>query len=118
LFKITKWSFIVILVGLVFSVPEKLAHGSSRTIVLNYVCTTYESARQVALERSWRSPGSMPSNCRILFQQPFELRVAEIQQIMEVIPVGTGRWIEIGEVRLSSMKSGYSAGIAEQLFLF
>lgn len=118
LFKTIRQPFTVVLVVLAFTVPANLAHGSSRTIILNYICATYESARQVALERSWRSPGSMPDDCRMLFQQTIELRVAEILQIMEIIPVENSRWIEIGKVRLNSMRSGYSAGIAEKLLLF
>ncbi|HXV31014.1 MAG TPA: hypothetical protein VD840_11850, partial [Sinorhizobium sp.] len=75
-------------------------------------------ARQVALERTWERPESLPGDCRTLFKRNFELRVAEICQIMEVVPIGDGRWIEIGLICQSSIELGYSAGVAERLFLF
>lgn len=97
---------------------ESLAQASDRTTILNYICTTFRSARQVALEQSWETSKTMPGDCRTLFQQPFELRVAEILQVIEVIAIGDGRWTEIGRVRRSSIETGYSAGIAEDPLLF
>lgn len=94
------------------------AQASERTRILNYICTTYKSARQVALEQSWERSKSMPGDCRTLFQQPFELRIAEILQVIEILAVGDGRWIEIGRVRRSWIETGYSAGIVDELFLF
>ena len=118
LFKIANLSLIVVLVGLLSSFLGNVANAANRTTILNYICSTYESARLVALERSWENPESIPPDCRTMFQQPFELRAAEVLQIIEVIPVKDGRWIEIGSVRLGSIESGFSAGIAEQLFLY
>jgi hypothetical protein len=118
LLKKTCLPFIAILAGLVFAMPGNVAHADNRTIILNYICTTYESARQVALVRGWENPANMPGDCRTLFQRAFELRIAEIQQIMEIIPIEDGRWIEIGRVHRRYVQSGYSAGVAEQLFLF
>lgn len=114
----TCFHLIAVPVGLVFAVLGDAAHASDRTVILNYICTTYESARQVALERTWERPESLPGDCHTLFQRPFEMRVAEIHQVVEVVPIGHGRWIKIGRVRRSSIESGYSAGMAEQLFLF
>jgi len=113
----TSLPLIAILVVMVLAGFGKVAQAADQTIILNYICTTYESARQVALEQSWERPETMPYNCRTLYQRRFELRVAEIQHIIEVIPITDGRWIEIGRVR-SSMASGYSAGIVQELFLF
>jgi hypothetical protein len=95
-----------------------IAHASNRTTVLRYICATYESARQVALEQGWERPESMPGDCRILFRRGFEGRIAEISQIIEVVPIGGGRWVEIGRVRRSMVETGYSVGISEQLLLF
>ena len=117
LFKITSLSLITILVGLVSAVLGNVAYAAYRTTILNFICSTYESARQVAVERSWERSKSMPSDCITLYQRRFELRVAEILQVIEVISIGNGRWIEIGRVR-SAMGLGYSAGIAEDLFLY
>ena len=117
LFNATGLSLIAILVVMVLAGFGKVAQAADQTIILNYICTTYESARQVALEKSWERPETMPNNCRTLYQRRFELRVAEIQHIIEVIPITDGRWIEIGRVR-SSMASGYSAGILKELILF
>ena len=103
------------LVGISFG---NLAQASEKLIILDYICITYKSARQVALEQSWERSKSMPGDCRTLFQQPFELRIAEILQVIEIFAVGDGRWIEIGRVRRSWIGTGYSAGIVEDLFLF
>ena len=106
------------LMMLVVASLGNLAQASERTTILNFICTTYESARQVALEQSWDRSKSMPDDCRTLFQQPFELRAAKILQVIEMIEVGDGRWAEIGRVRRNSIELGYSAGLAENLFLF
>ena len=95
-----------------------IAQSSSRTTVLNYICTTYESARRVALEQSWKRLEGLPDDCRILFRRVYEGRIAKILQIIEVVQVGDGRWIEIGRVHRSSAETGYSAGTMEQLHLF
>jgi len=116
-FNIASLSVIAVLVGLVSFAPGNAANAANRTTILNYICSTYESARRVALEQSWERPESMPANCRTLYQRRFELRVAEIQQIIEILPIRDGRWIEIGRVR-GSMLSGYSAGIVEEILLF
>ena len=83
-----------ILVVLMTASFGNLAQASDRTTILNFICSTYESARQVALEQSWERSESLPGDCRILFQLPFELRVAEILQIIEIVAVGDGRWTE------------------------
>lgn len=118
LFKRTRLPFFAIPVGMVLASLGNVAHAADRTIILNYICSTYESARQVALEQSWENPASIPADCRTLFQEIFDLRVAEIQQIIEVVPIGDSRWIQIGRVCPSFIKTGYSAGITKQLFLF
>jgi hypothetical protein len=107
-----------ILAGLVFALPVGIAHASNRTAILGYICATYESARQVALEQGWERPESMPGDCRSLFRRGFEGRLAEISEIIEVIPIGDGRWVEIGKVRRKLVETGYSAGISEKLLLF
>ncbi len=80
-----------ILAGLVLALLGNIAHASDRTTILRYICTTYESARQVALEQGWERPESMPGDCRILIRRGFEGRIAEISQIIEVVPMGDGR---------------------------
>jgi hypothetical protein len=107
-----------IVAGLVLALLGNIAHASNRTTILQYICTTYESARQVALEQGWERPESIPGDCRTLFTRGFDERIAEVSQIVEVVPIEDGRWIEIGKVRLGSVETGYSAGITEQLLLF
>jgi hypothetical protein len=107
-----------ILVGLVLALPLGMAHASERTAIIGYICATFESARQVALERSWETPGSMPGDCRTLLWRTFDERVAAILEIIEVLPIGDHRWIEIAKVRRKRVEMGYSAGISEQLLLF
>ena len=107
-----------IVAGLVLALLGNIAHASNRTTILQYICTTYESARQVALEQGWERPESIPGDCRTLFTRGFDERIAEVSQIVEVVPIEDGRWIEIGKVRLVSFETGYSAGITEQLLLF
>ena len=107
-----------IVAGLVLALLGNIAHASDRTTILQYICTTYESARQVALEQGWERPESMPGDCRTLFRRGYEGRIAEVSQIVEVVPIEDGRWIEIGKVRRGSVETGYSAGITEQLLLF
>ena len=108
----------VILAGLVLALPASIAHASDRTTILGYICATYESARQVALEQGRVRPGTMPGDCRSLFRRGLEDRLAVILEIMEVFPSGDGRWVEIGKVRENAVGTGYSAGISRQLFLF
>ncbi len=107
-----------ILAGLFLALPVSIAHASNRTTILGYICATYESARQVALERSWERPESMPADCRTLFTRDPEERFAEISEIIEVLPIGDDRWVEIGKVRRNLVETGYSAGFSEQLLLF
>lgn len=108
----------VVLAGLVLALLGDTANASSRTTILDFICETYESARQVALDQSWKRPESLPGDCRTLFRRGYEGRIARISQIIEVVPMGDGRWVEIGRVRRSSAETGYSAGITEQLLLF
>jgi hypothetical protein len=108
----------VLLAALVLAVLGNVAHASDRITLLRYICATYESARQVALEQGWERPESMPGDCRTLFRRGYEGRIAQISQIMEVVSIGDGRWVEIGRVRRGFAETGYSAGIAEQLLLF
>jgi len=112
---IPSFAIFVIFIGVSFG---RLAQASDELVVLDYICTTYESARQVALEQSWQNPKNMPGDCRTLFQLSYELRVANVLQIVEIIIVGEGRWVEIGRVRRSEFELGYSAGLAEALVLF
>jgi hypothetical protein len=92
--------------------------ASDRTTILDFFCETYESARQVALEQSWKRPEGMPDDCRTLFKRGYEGRAAKILQIIEVVQIGDGRWIEIGRVHRNSADTGFSAGTTEQLHLF
>ena len=108
----------VILAGLVLALLGNVAHASNRITILRYICATYESARQVALEEGWERPESIPGDCRTLFRRGYEGRIAEISQIIEVVQIGDGRWVEIGRVRRGFVETGYSAGILEQLLLF
>ena len=117
-FKKTFVTIFVISMSLVGTSFENLAQASERMTILNYFCTTYESARQVAVEQSWETSKNMPNDCHTLFQLPFERRVAEILRVIEIIAVGDGRWAEIGRVRRGSVETGYSAGLAVDLFLF
>ena len=112
------WPSIVILVGFLLALSVTTAHAAGRFTILNYICATHESARQVALERSWDRPESMPDNCRTLLGRVFDERVAEISEIVEFIPTEDGRWIEIGKVHRRLVETGYSAGISEHLLLF
>jgi hypothetical protein len=112
------WLSIVILAGLFLALPVTAAHAADRTTILDYICATHESARQVALERSWDRPESMPDDCRTLLGRVFDERVAEISEIVEFIPTEDGRWIEIGKVHRRLVETGYSAGISEHLLLF
>jgi hypothetical protein len=107
-----------IIAGLVLSLPAGAVHAADRTAILAYICTTYESARQVALEQGWKHPESMPGDCRTLFRRGFEERFAEVSEVIEVLPVGGGRWAEIGKVRRNMVETGYSAGISVPLLLF
>ena len=108
----------VILAGLVLALPASIAHASDRTTILGYICATYESARQVALEQGWERPQTMPGDCRSLFRRGFEDRLAVISEIMEIFPIGDGRWVETGKVRGNAVGTGYSAGMSRQLLLF
>ena len=107
-----------LLAGLILAVPGNSARAAGQTAILDYICATYESARQVALEQGWKRPGSLPSDCRTLFRRGYEGRIAEIAQIIEVVRIGDGRWVEIGRVHRGFAESGYSAGIVKQLFLY
>jgi hypothetical protein len=107
--------FVLALLGIVLG---HTVQASDRTTILDFICETYESARQVALEQSWKRPESMPDDCRTLFRRGYEGRIAQILQIIEVAQTGDGRWIEIGRVHRSSAETGYSAGTMEQLHLF
>ena len=109
---------IVLVAGLVAVLLGDIAHASDRTIVLQYICDTYRSARQVALERRWDSPEHMPGDCRTLFRNGYEVRIAEISRVLEVVPIDDGRWVMIGKVRRGFEELGYSAGIAEDLLLY
>lgn len=108
----------LILAGSVLSASAPGAHAEGRRAVLSYICASYESARQVAVLRSWERPNSMPADCRILFGRDFAERSAEITEIVELIPTKDGRWIEIGKIRRNSVESGYSAGISDRLLAF
>ena len=116
--KKTRFPLNVILAGLVLALLGNVAHASNRITILRYICATYESARQVALEEGWERPESMPGDCRTLFRRGYEGRIAEISQIIEVVQIGDCRWVEIGRVRRGFVETGYSAGILEQLLLF
>lgn len=104
--------------------PGNTVHASDRITILDFICETYESARQVALEQSWDHPEGMPSDCRTLFKRGNEERAAKILQIIEIVPIGNGRLVEIGRVHLGSVEKGYSAGTVhsagttDQLHLF
>ncbi len=115
---IARSGYKAILAGLFLALPLSMAHASERTAIMGYICATHESARQVALERAWERPGSMPGDCRTLLWRGFDERVADILEITEVITTGDGRWIEIAKVRRKLAEIGYSAGISEQLLLF
>ena len=108
----------VVLAGFILASSVGIADASGRTTILGYICATYESARQVALEHDWERPKNMPGDCRNLSRQGLEGRFAEISEIIEVLPIGDGRWVEIGKVRRQGVQTGYSAGISEQLLLF
>ncbi len=112
------WLSIVILLGFSLALPVTIANAAGRTTILDYICATHESARQVALERAWERPESVPADCRTLFRQGFEGRFTVISEIVEVVPTEDGRWIEIGKVHRRLVETGYSAGITEQLLLF
>lgn len=110
-----------ILPSLLLAFLASNAQASRRTVLLNYICSTYESARQVALDRSWENPDSMPRDCLLLFAAPMEKRLATIVEIIEVIPIESGQWIEIGKVRRHfGQHDGaqiYSAGYLKQLLV-
>lgn len=118
LFRTTRLPSIAIPAGLLCALLANAAQSSDRTVILNYICATYESARRVALEQSWRNAERMPDDCRTLYQRPFDLRAAVIHRIVEIVPIGRDRWIEIGRVHRGPDEFGYSAGIVETLFLF
>jgi hypothetical protein len=70
------------------------------------------------LEQGWERPETMPGDCRSLFRRGLEDRLAVISEIMEVFPIGDGRWVEIGAVRETAIGTGYSAGMSRQFLLF
>jgi len=109
-------------VGFLLAASASGTHASERTVILNYICSTHESARQVVLERGWETPGSMPRDCRCLFGEPMEERLAAVVKIIEVLANDSGQRIEIGRVRRYLGQhydaDTYSAGIVNHLLLF
>jgi hypothetical protein len=112
----------VIQAGFFLALSASSTHASERTVVLNYICSTYESARQVALERGWETPDSMPRDCRLLFGEPMEEKLATVVKIIEVLPIDSGQWIEIARIcRYLSRHydaDTYSAGIVNHPLVF
>ena len=92
--------------------------ASGTHVLLGYICETFQSARQVAVHRSWERPESMPADCQILLGRPLPMPIARVVKVIEVIPVGDVRWIEIGKVRRDMGEVGYSAGVVNELRLF
>lgn len=121
---IVKPLFAGVFLALLGIMPTSAALSSDRTIVLEFFCESYESARQVALEQDWRSQKHMPDDCNFLVGEMFEKRIAKILQVLEVIQLRDGRWIEIGRVHQNASdtgyvtKNGYSAGKLDPLHLF
>jgi len=113
---------VAIQAGFFLALFASSTHASERTVVLNYICSTYESARQVALERGWETPDSMPRDCRLLFGEPMDERLATVVKIIEVLPTDSGQWIEIGRVcrylNPYCDADTYSAGIVNHLLVF
>lgn len=106
------------LAGFMLALVASIALAGDRTVVLGYICASRESARQVALKGSWERPGTLPPDCRSLLRRGREERLATLLEILEVVPVGEGRWAELGKVRRSTVETGYSAGVANRLLLF
>ena len=94
------------------------ARGTDRTVVLDFICATHESAHRVALDLQWDGPVTLPADCRNLSKRGFQGRIARIVDIVDVLRIGPDDWIEIGKVLRNSAESGYSAGIAEELLTY
>jgi hypothetical protein len=108
----------VILAGVVLASSAGNASAGGRTAILGYICTKYESARLVALDQGWKSPESMPGDCRVLIGRGLEGRIAAVFDIIDILAIENGRWVEIGAVRGTPIGTGYSAGMSRQLLLF
>lgn len=108
----------LLLAGPALLTPGPTASAAGRAVILDYLCATYESARLVALSRAWDHPETLPGDCRTLFRRDMGERLASIIEIIEIIPMGNGRWLQIGKVDQELFGTGYSSGIATELRMF
>jgi len=97
-----------------FAAPTVSAAASDRTVLLDFSCATYESARQVAMAGGWEHLAEKPSDCRFLMGQRIENRIATIVEILDVLQLPSGRWAQIGRVRRLFGPVSYSAGLADE----
>lgn len=100
--------------GLLLLLTSGQAHGAGRSVLLNYICTSYESARQVAITQGWETAAPLPADCRLLIGQRIENRLAVVIEIVEVFRLPSSRWVEIGRVQQPFGPVSYSAGFADQ----
>lgn len=100
--------------GLLLALSAISAHAAERTVLLNFTCASYDSARRVALAQGWEGPARLPADCRRLAGQRKENRMATIVEIIEVLRLRSGRWVAIGRVRQLYGAISYSAGFAEE----
>jgi len=100
--------------GVLLTAVATCAVASERTVLLDFSCTTYASARQVAMAGGWEHLAEKPTDCRLLIGQRKESRIATIVEIIEVLQLRSGRWVQIGRVRRLVGPISYSAGLADE----
>jgi len=100
--------------GVLLATATTYAVASDRTVLLDFSCATYESARQVAMAGGWEHLAEKPSDCGFLMGQRIENRIATIVEIIEVLQLPSGNWAQIGRVRRLFGPISYSAGLTDE----
>jgi len=87
-----------------------------QSVRIHFICDTADAAKNTAVGRSWTSPLTMPTGCRLLFGLGLPEQAAVVVRIVEMLPVEDGRVIAVGYVFRNNTEYGYSAGEVD-LFL-